>query len=115
MTPEQVAREEITRMIEAAGWNYRGEALTGRLGGTGIADYLLLEGDGQAVGLLEAKHAGIPPLSGKEQAREYADSIGVGHVLLSNGDLHTIIGSRTRATRFAFWHSPNLASSTKSA
>ena len=88
MTPEQVAREEITRMIEAAGWNYREEALTGRLGGTGFADYLLLDGDGQAVGLLEAKHAGIPPLSGKEQAREYADSIGVAHVLLSNGDLH---------------------------
>ena len=88
MTPEQVAREEITRMIEAAGWNYREEALTGRLGGTGFADYLLFDGDGQAVGLLEAKHAGIPPLSGKEQAREYADSIGVGHVLLSNGDLH---------------------------
>ena len=88
MTPEQVAREEISRMIEEAGWNYREEALTGRRGGTGFADYLLLEGDGQAVGLLEAKHAGIPPLSGKEQAREYADSIGVGHVLLSNGDLH---------------------------
>ena len=88
MTPEQVAREEITRMIEAAGWNYREEALTGRRGGTGFADYLLLDGDGQAVGLLEAKHAGIPPLSGKEQAREYADSIGVVHVLLSNGNLH---------------------------
>jgi hypothetical protein len=43
MTPEQVAREEITRMIEAAGWNYREEALTGRRGGTGFADYLLLE------------------------------------------------------------------------
>ena len=88
MTPEQEARVKITRMIEAAGWAYREEALTGRRGGAGFADYLLFDRDDLAVALLEAKHAGIQPLSGKEQAREYADTIGVGHVLLSNGDLH---------------------------
>ena len=34
MTPEQEAREEITRMIKAAGsFNYREEALAGRRGG----------------------------------------------------------------------------------
>ena len=88
MTPEQRARGKITRMIEAAGWIYSEEALTGRRGGSGFADYLLFDEDNQAVGLLEAKHAEIPPLSGKEQAREYADSIGVRHVFLSNGDLH---------------------------
>ena len=88
MTPEHRAREIITRMIEAAGWTYGEEALTGRRSGVGFADYLLYDGEGTAVALLEAKHAGIPPLSGKEQAREYADSIGVRHVLLSNGELH---------------------------
>lgn len=87
MTPEQRAREKITPMIEAAGWNYREEALTGRRSGTGFADFLGLDG-GQAVALLEAKRAEIPPLSGKEQARDYADQIGVRHVFLSNGDLH---------------------------
>ena len=90
MTPEQRARKQITGMIEAAGWRYREEAPTGRRGGAGFADYLLFEGNGEAVAVLEAKHAGVPPLSSKEQARDYADSIGVisKHVFLSNGDLH---------------------------
>ena len=88
MTPEQKAREQITRMIASAGWRYREEAPTGRRGGAGFADYLLFDEDGQAVAVLEAKHAGVPPLSSKEQARDYADSIGIKHVFLSNGDLH---------------------------
>ena len=88
MTPEQRAREQITRMIEAADWRYLEEAPTGRRGGAGFADYLLFDGNGQNVAVLEAKHAGVPPLSSKEQARDYADRIGVKHVFLSNGDLH---------------------------
>ena len=88
MTPEQRAREIITGMIEAAGWNYREEALTGRRSGSGFSDYLLFDADGTAVALLEAKPAETPALSGKEQAREYADSMGVQHVLLSNGEAH---------------------------
>ena len=88
MTPEQKAREKITQMLEAAGWQYREEALAGRRDGSGFADYLLLGDDDQPLGLLEAKREDTPPLSGKEQAREYADSLGLVHVLLSNGDLH---------------------------
>ena len=88
MTPEEIARGKITPLIEAAGWNYREEALTGRRIGRGFADYLGFDGGGQAVALLEAKRVEIPPLSGKEQAREYANSIGVRHVFLSNGELH---------------------------
>ena len=88
MTPEQKARELITQMLQAAGWIYREEALTGRQGGSGFADYLLSDDDGLSVALLEAKPAGTPPLSGKEQTRDYADSIGIDHVFLSNGDLH---------------------------
>lgn len=88
MTPEEEARQKITAMIEAAGWNYREEALVGRRDGRGFSDYLLLDGDEEAVAVLEAKRADVPSLSGKEQAREYADSIGVRHVFLSNGDLH---------------------------
>ena len=88
MTPEQKAREKITQMLEAAGWQYREEALAGRRDGSGFADYLLLGNDDQPMGLLEAKREDTPPLSGKEQAREYADSLGLVHVLLSNGDLH---------------------------
>ena len=88
MTPEQKAREKISQMLEAAGWQYREEALVGRRDGSGFADYLLLGDDDQPIGLLEAKREDTPPLSGKEQAREYADSLGLVHVLLSNGDLH---------------------------
>ena len=88
MHPEQEARQRITRMLEAAGWKYREEARTGRHGGGGSADYLLLDDDDQALGLMEAKRSETPPLSGKEQAREYADRIGVRHVFLSNGSLH---------------------------
>ena len=88
MTPEDRAREIITQRLESAGWTYHEEALTGRYDRSGFADYLLFDGEGVAVALLEAKPAETPPLSGKEQAREYADSIGVRHVLLSNGELH---------------------------
>ena len=88
MTPEEQAREKIDRLIEAAGWTYREEALAGRRSGRGFSDYVLYAGGGLAVAVLEAKRAEVPSLSGKEQAREYADSIGVRHVFLSNGDLH---------------------------
>ena len=102
MTPEEQAREKINRLIEAAGWTYREEALAGRRSGRGFSDYVLYAGGGLAVAVLEAKRAEVPSLSGKEQAREYADSIGVRHVFLSNGDLH-YTGLQTRATRFASW------------
>ena len=88
MTPEAEARQIITAMIEGAGWNYREEALAGRRSGRGFSDYLLFDDGGAAVAVLEAKRADVPSLSGKEQAREYADSLGVRHVFLSNGDLH---------------------------
>ena len=88
MTPEEQAREKINRLIEASGWTYREEALAGRRSGRGFSDYVLYHGGGLAVAVLEAKRAEVPSLSGKEQAREYADSIGVRHVFLSNGDLH---------------------------
>ena len=88
MTPEEQAREKINRLIESAGWAYREEALAGRRSGRGFSDYVLYAGGGLAVAVLEAKRAEVPSLSGKEQAREYADSIGVRHVFLSNGNLH---------------------------
>ena len=94
MTPEQKAREQITRMIAAAGWDYREEALTGRRDRAGFADYLLFDDAGTAVALLEAKSAEKDPLVGKEQAREYAASLGVNHVILSNGAEHWVWDTR---------------------
>ncbi len=94
MTPERKAREQITRMIEMAGWTYREEAPARRRNGAGFADYMLFDDAGTAVALLEAKSADKHPLIGKEQAREYGVSLGVSHVILSNGGLHYVWDTR---------------------
>ena len=54
----------------------------------GFVDYLLLNLERNPVALVEAKREGIDPLDGKEQARDYAKSLGVRHVFLSNGVIH---------------------------
>src|SRR5690606_12453967 len=38
--------------------------------------------------ILEAKRESTPPLSAKEQAREYANRLHVRYVILSNGNVH---------------------------
>jgi type I restriction enzyme, R subunit len=40
------------------------------------------------VAVLEAKREGIDPLTAKEQARKYAEGLGVSHIFLSNGLVH---------------------------
>ena len=54
----------------------------------GFIDYLLLDDNQKPVAVLEAKRESIPPLSAKEQAREYANRIHVRYVILSNGNVH---------------------------
>ena len=54
----------------------------------GFVDYLLLNSDRKPVGLVEAKREGIDPLDAKEQARDYAKSLGIRHIFLSNGIIH---------------------------
>ena len=94
MTPERKAREQITRMIEAAGWSYREEAAAGRRGRAGFADYLLFDEAGTAAALLEAKSAEKDPLVGKEQARDYAKALNLEFVMLSNGNEHYLWDTR---------------------
>ncbi|MBQ9072165.1 MAG: DEAD/DEAH box helicase family protein [Bacilli bacterium] len=53
----------------------------------GFADYILKDEYGKPLVVLEAKRKKTHPLSAKEQAREYAESMGVRYVILSNGDL----------------------------
>src|SRR5687768_2773051 len=68
MTPEQKAREEIDKQLEACGWlvqNHKAMNIMAGLGvavrefplKTGYADYLLYV-DGRVIGLLEAKPEG---------------------------------------------------------
>jgi len=54
----------------------------------GYVDYLLFDGPGFPVAVLEAKSEKFDPLVGKEQARKYARSQNVRFVILSNGNLH---------------------------
>ena len=53
----------------------------------GFADYILKDEYNRPLVVLEAKRKGKNPLSAKEQAREYAESLGARYVILSNGDL----------------------------
>lgn len=54
----------------------------------GFIDFLLLDTKGNPFVVLEAKQEDKEPLIGKEQAREYAKSVFVKYVILSNGNQH---------------------------
>lgn len=54
----------------------------------GFVDYLLLDSNQKPIAVLEAKRESIAPLSAKEQARDYANSLHVRYVILSNGNTH---------------------------
>ena len=81
LTPEQQARDQIDRMLQAAGWEVqsrhqmrlraaRGVAVCEHPLTTGYADYLLFV-DRRPIGVIEAKAVGTT-LSGVEpQARDY--------------------------------------------
>ncbi len=113
MPSEAQARITINRLLEEAGWRFLPDAqgrkenivceqrVTGRtfapnaeLGADfekvpgGFVDYVLLNTDGRPVAVVEAKKESIDPLSAKEQARAYAEKLGVAHIFLSNGLVH---------------------------
>lgn len=54
----------------------------------GFVDYLLLDSNQKPIAILEAKRESIAPLSAKEQARDYANSLHIRYVILSNGNTH---------------------------
>ncbi len=54
----------------------------------GFIDYLLLDDDKKPIAVLEAKRESIGPLSAKEQARNYANSVHARYIILSNGNVH---------------------------
>ena len=109
---EAAARVRINKLLEAAGWRFFDEK--GRPGNVrpeqgvvlrspsdldalgedfekvsrGSIDFLLLDGRGFPLIVLEAKSEKTSPLAGKEQARKYARSQNCRFVILSNGGLH---------------------------
>jgi len=111
MQKEAQARIKINKLLEQSGWRFfddeKGKAnillennvkitktALDELGenfeksANGFIDFLLLDGRGFPLVVLEAKAEGKDPLIGKEQARKYARSQSVRFVVLSNGDLH---------------------------
>ena len=108
---EATARIKINKLLENAGWRFFADAHgpanirlepsvalkpadLDALGtdfeqaGKGFVDFLLLDGRGFPLVVLEAKSEDKEPLVGKEQARTYARSLNCRFVLLSNGNLH---------------------------
>jgi type I restriction enzyme, R subunit len=113
MPSEAQARITINKMLEDAGWrflpdghgNRENVVLEHRLSQRafppsadfgndferapeGFVDYVLLNTDGRAVAVVEAKRESIDPLTAKEQARAYAEHLKVAHIFLSNGLVH---------------------------
>lgn len=108
---EAKARVKINKLLEESGWWFFDDA-SGKanivlepkvkltkaaidaLGdnfeqsSNGFIDFLLLDGDGFPLVVLEAKSEDKNPLVGKEQARKYAKSQNCRFVVLSNGNLH---------------------------
>ncbi len=111
MSKEAQSRIKINKLLEAAGWRFfdTGEgkanialepkvkltqAQVDAMGNdfetasNGFIDFLLLDGQGFPLVVLEAKAEHINPLSAKEQARKYARGKNCRFVILSNGNLH---------------------------
>lgn len=103
---EASARIKINKLLEESGWrfedNKKGKAniqlepgvTFSELGDDfeneahGFIDFLLLDKDGRALVVVEAKRESVDPLSAKEQARNYARTSGARFVILSNGNIH---------------------------
>jgi len=108
---EATARIKINRLLDDAGWRFFDDAnglanivlepnvkinqrdldaLGADLEKTtnGFVDFLLLDGNGKPLIVLEAKSEDKNPLSAKEQARKYARSQNARFVILSNGNIH---------------------------
>lgn len=111
MPKEAKARIKINKLLEDAGWRFFDDengyaniqvehnvkitkSKINALGENfekiknGFVDFLLLDEKGNPFIVLEAKSEDKDPLVGKEQAREYAKSLFVKYIILSNGNMH---------------------------
>lgn len=111
MAKEAQARIKINKHLEESGWRFETDK-TGsanirleagvkfaELGDDfenaethdkrrGAIDFLLLDKDGRALVVVEAKKESVDPLSAKEQARNYARNVNARFIILSNGNIH---------------------------
>lgn len=90
---EANARIIIDRLLRESEWILPGDEgavnVDTEVGNdSGLADYLLKDASDFPLCVIEAKRELISPLSGKEQARGYAQSLNCRFVILSNGIQH---------------------------
>ena len=93
MSTEADARIIIDKFLREAGWIMPGEdqapnVTTEIRNDAGDADYVLLDSKGFPLCTTEAKRSAKSPLVGKEQARDYAQSLNCRFIILSNGISH---------------------------
>lgn len=87
-TKETDARILIDRKLREAGWDIedKNQVSTEGLVESGRADYVLKDKRGRAIAVVEAKRFSVEPVSAKQQALSYAESMKVDFIFLSNGD-----------------------------
>ena len=87
---EAFSRILIDKALEFSEWDLLDshQVLFEVHGPSGRADYLLKDGLGRVVCVLEAKREGLDPYDAKEQARGYAENHKSPFVILSNGREH---------------------------
>ncbi|MBW2099028.1 MAG: DEAD/DEAH box helicase family protein [Deltaproteobacteria bacterium] len=90
MSTEADARMLIDKLLEAADWDITNKALvsTEEASSDGRADYLLKDSRTRPLAVIEAKRFAVDPYTAKEQARDYAQSLGAPFIILSNGQEH---------------------------
>lgn len=106
VSKEASARIKINKLLEQSGWRFEVDkngpaniqlepgVKYSELGDDfenekhGFIDFLLLDMDGRALVVVEAKRESIDPLSAKEQARNYARNVNARFIILSNGNIH---------------------------
>ena len=87
---EAFSRILIDRALEASGWDLLNpkQVQFEFNNASGRADYVLRDGIGRALCVLEAKRDAADPYDAKEQGRGYAENLGAPFVILSNGREH---------------------------
>lgn len=85
---ETDARILIDRKLREAEWDIenKSQVSTEETSQNGRADYILKDSRGRAIAVIEAKRFFVDPISAKQQALLYAESINAGFIFLSNGE-----------------------------
>lgn len=101
---EAFSRILIDQALKDSGWNIT-DTRQVRLevtGSSGRADYILLDDNGLALCVIEAKREDYDPYDAKEQARGYAENLNAPFIILSNGREHWFWNYERRDQRDAY-------------